>query len=167
MSFTPEEINNALAIISESLDTLDKDQKKTVRGFKEKLKKKNKSRVAFFEKTIEELKEKGEILKEDMKNYPAAPTDSDSLRKARSDALAAAKKKGFPTEKVGNKYVVVRDLSEHLESLKELVKEAPNLWLPIPRFNAFCEEKGVSVDAMKSTMKGKFSYVEDIGVTSV
>ena len=167
MTATPEEINNALAIISENLDALDKEQRKTARGFKEKLVKNNTSRAAFVKKTIEELKEKGEIHMEDMKNYPAAPTNKDLLRKARSDALKAAKKQGFPTKKIGKKYVLDRDLSEHFESLKELVKAAPNLLLSPTHFEDFCEEKGVSVDAMKSAMKGKFSYVAARGVTSV
>jgi hypothetical protein len=70
-------------------------------------------------------------------------------------------------DKKSDSWSVQADLSEHFESLRELVKEAPNLLLPIPRFNAFCEEKGVPVDVMKSGMRGKFSYVAGMGVTSV
>ena len=70
-------------------------------------------------------------------------------------------------DKKSDSWSVQADLSEHFESLRELVEEAPNLWLSIPRFNTFCKEKGVSVDAMKSSMRGEFSYVADRGVTSV
>jgi hypothetical protein len=70
-------------------------------------------------------------------------------------------------DKKSDYWSVQADLSEHFESLGKLVKEAPNLWLPIPRFNAFCEEKGVPVDVMRSGMRGKFSYVANRGVTSV
>ena len=62
--------------------------------------KKNKSRARIRqEERIEGLRRKGEILVEDMKNYPAAPLTEVYIEQARSDALRQQEGDGFLHER--------------------------------------------------------------------
>ena len=78
MAVTAERAEEVASIIR-SADITDEE----VRHYMKSRTKKNKSRAAFVKKTIEELEEKGEILMEDMKNYPAAPPDRELTQKGK------------------------------------------------------------------------------------
>ena len=153
MAVTAERAQEVASIIR-SADITDEE----VRHYMKSRTKKNKSRAAFVKKTIEELEEKGEILMEDMKNYPAAPTDPNLLRKARSDALAAARRQGFPTEKIGNKYVVVRDLSEHVSWFRRHGN------MNLDTFKLNCKNRKVSPEAMKTALKEDGVFFTEAGM---
>ena len=57
------------------------------------------------------------------------------------------RRQGFPTEKIGNKYVVVRDLSEHVSWFRRHGN------MNLDTFKLNCKNRKVSPEAMKSALK--------------
>ena len=127
MAATPEEINNALAIISENLDALDKEQKKTARGYVELLKNNNTNRTPFYDAVFEALQQNGRVSVEEMAYFPAAPPKGQ--RGYRLKAIARAERKlGVNIKREGNGYVIDKDeelISGLLERLR--TKESMDL----------------------------------------
>lgn len=147
MAVTPEEINNALAIISENLHALDKEQKKTARGFKELLVKKNVKRTPFYDAFCEALQQNGRVSVEEMDNFPAAPPEKQK-RVYRKNAVTHAKKKlGVNIEREGNYYAIQEDLSEHVSWF--LNKGNMNK----QTFKLNCERRGVVPESMRAALK--------------
>lgn len=146
MAVTPEEINNALAIISENLHALDKEQKKTARGFKELLVKKNKDRAPYYEAVIRAFEQDKRVSVEDMWSFPSAPKKSD--RNTRNKAIKLAQEKlGVNIKREGNYYVTQEDLSEHVSwfiSKGDMNKQT---------FEANCKNRRVSPEPMRAAIK--------------
>ena len=146
MAVTPEEINNALAIISENLHALDKEQKKTARGYVELLKNNNTNRTPFYDAVFEALQQNGRVSVEDMWSFPSAPKKSD--RNTRNKAINLAQEKlGVSIKREGNYYVIREDLSEHVSWLKSKNR------LNKATFEFNCERRGVAPESMKTALR--------------
>ena len=146
MAVTPEEINNALAIISENLDVLDKEQKKTARGYVELLKNNNTNRTPFYDAVFEALQQNGRVSVEDMWSFPSAPKKSD--RNTRNKAIKFAQERlGVSIKREGNYYVTQEDLSEHVSWFKS--KNRMNK----ATFEFNCERRGVAPESMKTALR--------------
>ena len=146
MAATPEEINNALAIISENLDALDKEQKKTARGYVKLLKNNNTNRTPFYDAVFEALQQNGRVSVEGMWAFPSAPKKSD--RNTRNKAIKFAQERlGVSIKREGNYYVTQEDLSEHVSwfiSKGNMNKQT---------FEANCKNRGVSPEPMTAAIK--------------
>ena len=148
MAATPEELDNALAIISENLSALDKEQKKTARGFNKLLAKKYENRTPFYEAVTEKIRQNRRISVEEMAHLPAAPKKSD--RNTRGKAIKLTQERlGVSIEQEGNFYVIREDLSEHVAWFIEKNR------LTEAEFKANCTQRGVAVEATKSALRAK------------
>jgi len=148
MAATTEELNNALTIISENLHALDKEQKKTARGFKELLAKKNVDRTPFYDAVYEALQQDGRVSVEGMANFPAAPPKDDRVTRGKAIKLAQ-ERLGVSIKREGNFYVTQEDLSPHYDFL---IKNMP---MNKATFELNCKRRGVDSETIMAGLKGR------------
>ncbi len=148
MAATPEELDNALAIISENLSALNKEQKKTARGFKKLLAKKNVDRTPYYDRVYEALKQNKRVSVEEMANFPAAPPKDDRVTRRKAIKLAQ-ERLGVSIKREGNFYVIQEDLSPHYDFF---IKNMP---MNKATFKLNCERRGVDSETIMAGLKGR------------